>query len=241
MKILILYIFSPSNIYNKMIKIQQTYIHTYKNIDSYFVTFDENQSENVKIIGDIIYVKGTESYTNILYKTMMALDYLINKLKRKYDFIVRSNISTVINMHNLISYLETCPTKMLYTGGKLFTLRWKLTSQEIANDKQHLRNSFYGLKFIQGTSIILSYDVVKILLNHPITYDIVDDVKLSLLIREHLFGVYDNLTKVALAKRKSNGFNEETVFIRNKRKDRKLDVCAMYREIFMLKEHYDLE
>ena len=78
MKILILFIYNQDNVYNKMLEIQRKYVHNHINIESYFVTLDENLNCDIKLDNNIIYVKGKESFINILYKTIKALDYLIN-------------------------------------------------------------------------------------------------------------------------------------------------------------------
>lgn len=228
MKVLILTIFSDNDIYNEMLNIQRKYIHNDENIDAYFITFDENLEEDIKIIDDIIYVKGKESYINILYKTIKSLNYIINTLGQTYDYVVRANISTIINFENLFNYLTICPKTNLYTGGKLEILSWRLAPYEISESKQNQRNSFSGLKYIQGFGIILSYDIVEQILNDEksIEYDIVDDVKLGLIIRDKFKELYDNINKNSLTKMSCN-FNKESVFIRNKTGNRTNDISNM--------------
>lgn len=108
MKILLLILFSYSEIYNQMLEIQRNYIHTNDNIDAYFIVFNEEQSEEIQIIEDIISIKGKETYTNILYKTLKSLEYIFSNFLTKYDFVVRSNISTIINLNNLYKYFYLC-------------------------------------------------------------------------------------------------------------------------------------
>jgi hypothetical protein len=217
MKILILSIFSNNSIYNEMLNVQRKYVHNNTNIDVYFITFDENLEEDVKIIDDFIYVKGKESLINILYKTIKSLNYIINTLNRTYDYIIRTNISTIINFENLLNYLTDCPKINLYIGGKLEILRWSLAQNEISEYKQDQRNAFHELKFIQGIGIILSCDIVNKILSdaHSIEYDIVDDVKLGLIIRDKFPEVYNNIDNIPLA-RVSYNFSKESVFIRNR-------------------------
>lgn len=229
MKNLVLIITSNNDIYYKMQQVQKTYIHDNKHFDVYFVLFDEELSEDVKIIEDIIYIRGKETYINILYKTIKALSFIINTLKIEYDFVIRSNISTIINFDNLYKYLEISKKTKLYTGGTLETLEWSLQTYEICEEKQEYRNSFFGLKYIQGTSIILSYDVIKTILSYEklIKYDVVDDVKLGLLIRCFCPDIYENIDKILLPKLTYNNFTEDSVFIRNKTKNRILDIYNM--------------
>jgi hypothetical protein len=239
MKILLLTIFSHNYVFNEMLKIQRKYIHHNKNIDVYFVTFDEEMTEDIKINNDIIYVKGKESNITILYKTIKSLDHIINTLGEKYDYIVRSNISTIINLNNLYSYLSTSPKTNLYTGGKLEIIHWELSPNEISEYKQDQRNKFFGLKFIQGIGIILSYDIVKQILNdaNSIEYDIVDDVKLGLIIRDKFPEIYNNISNTSLANVSYYHITKESIFIRNKNNynnDRLNDINNMLNIVYKL-------
>jgi hypothetical protein len=227
MKILLLFIYSKSVIFDKMLEIQRKYIHNNENIDAYFVTFDEEQSEEIRVVDDIIYVKGKESHINILYKTMKAFDFIINTQKQIYDYVVRSNMSTIINFKNLYTYLDRSPKTMFYSGGFILTLLWPLAPYEICQDRQNDRYSYYGLKFVQGTSIILSKDVINTILNHDIEYDIVDDVKIAILVKEILFEAYQNFESIELAKSSYSNFTEDNVFIRNVNDNREADICNM--------------
>ncbi len=240
MKVLLLIIFSESDIYNNMLNIQKKYIHDNENIDVFFVTLSEKYVENIVIIEDVIYVKGIESYTNILYKSIEALDYLRKVTSIKYDYVVRSNISTIIMLNNLYNFLLNCERHNIYTGGVVETLTWQLQSFEVSEEKQMCRNDYYGLKYIQGIGIIMSYDVVESILNmkHIICYNIVDDVKLGIIIREHFPNIYRSivLNTISIAKTSYNHFELEAIFIRNKMQERKLDVHNMMLHISKIKE-----
>ena len=229
MKILLLVIFSNSDIYNKMLEIQREYIHTNNQIDSYFITFNENQTEEIIVDKDIVYVKGRETYTNILYKTIQSLDYLLHTINIQYDYIVRSNISTIIHLNNLLQYISLLPKLDVYTGGTLETHRWLLQTYEISENKQCDRNKYYGLQYFQGTSIIMSSDVIhKIILNKEhIEYDIVDDVKLGLLIKEYFPEIYERIGQIPVAKVTYGHYEKDSVFIRNRSVDRLWDVHVM--------------
>jgi hypothetical protein len=230
MNILILIIYSNSEIYNQMLEIQRLYINkNNNNIETYFITYDEQQLEDVKISNDIIYVKGKETYINILHKTIQSIDFLYNKLNKKYDFVVRTNMSTIINLDNLYNYIGMLPKNNVYTGGKIETLTWQLAPYAISAEKQSNRNDFYGLKYIQGDSIIISSDIIQNLLSikDSIEYDIVDDVKLGLLIRENFSDVYNNIHNICLPKLSHNCFTDDSIFLYNKTNNRLLDVNNM--------------
>ncbi|MFY7728211.1 MAG: glycosyltransferase [Flavobacterium sp.] len=230
MKILLLVIFSHSDIYNQMLTIQKEIVNSNSDIDTYFVTFNNDQDDDIVINDNIMYVKGSESYTNILYKTIKGLDYIIHTKSQQYDYIVRSNISTILHLSNLCAYLDSLPRNEVYTGCTLETLRWMLAPYEILETKQHRRNDYYGVQYIQGTCIILSRDVVQYLLSiqSTIEYDIVDDVKIGLIIRDHLPVVYNAMKKLPLAKVTYNNMYEpNTVCIRNRSSNRLSDVHRM--------------
>lgn len=242
MKVLVLSLFSKTNIYEEMQIIQKQYIHTIPDIDAYFITFKEDMSENehVQLIDDTIYIKGKESYTNILYKTIISLHYLINALGKRYDYVIRTNISTVIHYNNLIQYLTTLPLTNVYIGGKVEELKWLLQPYEISENKQEQRNSYYGLKYIQGNGIILSFDVVTKLLEYSsfFEYDIVDDVKLGIIIRDYLPNVYENINKLALGNVSYNALSiydhKDAVFFRNRTSNRMLDIHTIRNIVYQL-------
>jgi mannosyltransferase OCH1-like enzyme len=228
MKILLLLIFSHNIIYDEMLEIQKLYIHNNKNIDVYFITLNETQSEEVILNNNIISINGKESYTNILFKTLKSLKF-INNLNSQYDFVVRSNVSTIINLNNLYEYLKQLPKINVYTGAKVETLQWLLQPHEICDTKRD-QSAYFGLKYIQGIGIILSYDIVQSILSfeHTIEYDIVDDVKLGLIIRDFFPEAYKNIDKLELPSLSYNYFKPESVFIRNKNVNRIDDIYNMY-------------
>jgi hypothetical protein len=152
-----------------------------------------------------------------------------------YDFIIRTNISTIIIYDNLITYLNSLPKKNIYIGAGLLTLNWfdiKFGINETTREKYGL----FGLKFVSGTSIILSYDVAQYILDnsHLIDYNIIDDVSFGLFIRDYKPDIYENLTKNNCCKIFHNCFNKNAVFIRNRilntseeNKDRNLEIENM--------------
>ena len=120
MKILILIIHSKRALYDNMLYVQQSYLLNNDIYDVFYVNMKEKQEEPITIKNNVITVRGVESLTNILYKTVKALDYIMNSLKRTYDYVVRGNISTLINRENLHTYLQNSPInefgKLLHQG-----------------------------------------------------------------------------------------------------------------------------
>ena len=106
---------------------------------------------------------------------MLAFKYLNNF---DYDYLIRSNISTIIEFNRLISYLEKNPIDY-YGAGKLVNLQW--TGGGIFD------STWYGTLFASGTSIIFTKKAVDEIVNNMnlVRMDIIDDVSLGIYVREH--------------------------------------------------------
>lgn len=217
MNILILTIYNDTLEYNQM-RQSQIKINIADNIDHFFITFNENITEDIAINHDnkIIYIKGKEHILNITHKTIKTLQYFLLNSEKHYDYIIRTNISTIINYSNLQIYLSNLPKNNVYIGGTLETLNWIDIKSGINIDSIKQFN-LIGLKYIQGTSIILSNDVAKYIINNEniINHSIVDDVTIGLFIRENLHDIYSNLDSMLCAKVSYNNFDKDSVFIRN--------------------------
>lgn len=198
MNILILCIFNETYRNNKLQNIQRILLETQRqkitnkfSIDYYFITYDESITEEFKLIGDTLFIKGNESLLNIVDKTIKSLRYFTND--KEYDFIVRTNISTAYNYNLLYNHLNELPKNNLYNGGLLFKLGW--IDEPCGITKYNIEKySLDGLYYFQGTCIILSPDVVKFILdNHNnLIHEVVDDVSICLFIKNYLPNVYLN-------------------------------------------------
>jgi hypothetical protein len=69
--------------------------------------------QSVTIEDDMIYMPGEESLRNLSYKFITSLENLSFK---KYDFILRTNISSFYVFHNLLPVLESLPKERLLAG-----------------------------------------------------------------------------------------------------------------------------
>lgn len=110
---------------------------------------------------DFIYVKGHESINpGMILKTCKAIEF-INQIY-DYDFIIRTNLSTVFHMPNLMEYLTIIPN-INACGG------------------------FNYRSFITGTGIILSRDVGNQIVDNFLKYDITkynEDILISALLNK---------------------------------------------------------
>ena len=168
--------------YLSMKNILKNFYSKFKNNDVYyyFTQFREVQTESIELIENDIYVKGNESYMNILDKTIKSFE-LMNKLHIDYDFLIRANISTIIDINNLLKFLNSIPKNNIYCGGCKLNLQWLDPNYGIVDD------TLFGLNYIQGTSIILSKNIVESICNNKdkLNYKIIDDVSIGLFIKKY--------------------------------------------------------
>lgn len=231
MKLLILSIYNDTGIYNEMLKIQRRYNKLFENnkdINYYFIQFRKEQNNDVEIENDFIYVKGQEHILNIMEKTIKALDYLINTLNNKYDYIIRTNMSTIINIKNLLQFLSIQENKSMYCGGDILCLMWIDNNYGITR-RNKIKFKLTNLNYIRGNAIIFSYDIIHFIINNKnkINYEVVDDVSFGLFIRNNMPEIYNKIDKKNNANTVHNTFCKNAVFIRNKNYNRNLDLFNM--------------
>ena len=190
MKILILSIYSETPLYNKMLQLQRKYIHSNPDITTYFIQF-RSQSNPVEIVDDFIYINGKEERLKITEKTLLSLKYILKDLNQHYDFILRTNISTLTNFKQLIPFINSLPKTNIYCTGNLLNLRWLDHTSGIFDTK------LFGTMYAAGTSIILSYDVAINMVENinKFRHDIIDDVSIGVYMKKYLPIVINNLIK----------------------------------------------
>ena len=162
--------------YLKMIELQKEYMKSYKsnnnNITFYFYCYKEDLQEEYVIEDDMIYIKGAETYVpGILEKTIKVFEITKNM---EYDFLLRSNISTVIDYSKLDNILYKIPDDVIYAGGFCCLHKWIDNPSGI--------HKIYNIRFILGTSIILRREGVHKLINNKnvLSKTIIDDFALGL-------------------------------------------------------------
>jgi len=189
---------------------------------------DRLQMEDVLITDDIISIKGEETLFNILYKTVKSFELLFSN---SYDFFVRSNISTIIDINQLVCSLGKLPKTNYYGGANIINLQW--CGSGIVD------NTYFGLNFTTGIGIILSNDVVKhfIINKNKLDYSIVDDVSISIYLHKNIPECIDNFIKYRhlmhnhytnISDLNTYTFNKNIIFYRNKTiDDRTSDILLM--------------
>lgn len=189
-KNIILLIYKSDVIYDKMLELQRRYINSNPAFKAYFILLDPAQKENIKIINDMIYVRGEESLLNIMFKTLESFRLLIDS-NINFNFIIRTNMSTIINLFALDNFLKSIPQKNIYCGGHILNLQWLDPINGIIDQK------YFGLNYVQGTSIILSKDMVEFCLKHQDLFnlEVIDDVSFGIFFQKYKPQIYNNITQ----------------------------------------------
>lgn len=225
MKFLVIIIYNSKVQYEReMYNLHTKYLKK-KNIMHYFVTWNQTQDNDIVVDDNIIKLKGNESFVpGIMLKTMMALKYLTVDLRLEYDYLLRTNISTVINYDNLANYLDNNvqPEHDFFTFFKN-VIKW--TDPDAGITDVH-----YGTQYAQGTNIFLKrYIVDKLLVDdNLIDYNIIDDVSLGYTMSK--LGVTLHDFGKQLYSTNERYPNSNSIFFRNKRDhNRYEDVNAIKR------------
>jgi len=184
MRFINLVLFSDSigdDCYDEMKILTSQYYKTFgDNVKTFYVKYDVNV-ENVKMENDFLIFKGTETLIpGLTNKTIDAFGYIIDsKILESCDYVVRTNISTIINFDNLKKELEANPIAY-YGGGNIMELNWLGGG---IND-----SSYFGTKFVQGTSIILSKKAVEFMYENRDKFqsNIIDDVSMAIFVKDHM-------------------------------------------------------
>jgi len=214
--------------YDEMYTLLSNYYKVFNNTKTVFITLRE-QEEDYKLIEDILYMKGTESYMpGILYKTIKSFEYYKEYIS-ECEYVIRSNVSTIIDFNKLEKYLHNNPVNY-YGGAKTFDLQW--LGGGIEDDH------WFGTIFVSGTSIILTNKAIELLLEkkEKIQMNIIDDVSFGIFFRElnikcdyldtNTFSevplLLNNMITIDLLN------NENIIFYRNKKMEhRHIDVIQM--------------
>lgn len=168
MKILNLVLYSDNcEYYAKMYEALSGYYKGFSNVTTYFYKYNNNISNNIEIDGDVINIKGIETYIpGILNKTIETLLLFKNNGEyEKYDYIVRSNISSIVNFSLLSKQLELSPIE--YYG---------------STNIGHFTLDNINVPFASGTNIILSKKGYLTLVNNINLLDraFIDDISIAI-------------------------------------------------------------
>lgn len=161
MRVLLLVISSDTfPVYKHHREVWRTYSKSHPDIDCYFL-----ESRPLVFLptltSDTLTLRGIERYGTILGKTLEGLEYFLTR--RLYDYVVRTNLSSVWDFKELLRYLQTLPRDRVYAG-------------------QTGVNPDTGLEFASGSGIVMSADVARTLLANQriaLTLPAFDDVAIA--------------------------------------------------------------
>lgn len=165
MKVLILIISSDTDpVYAEHKKVWSSYMNSNPQIECYFIQYRDGPQA---IEGNIFWLNGVESFPAILTKTLDSLDYFLKK--DSYDFIIRTNMSSLWNFNALLKHLETLPREKVYNGIPMY---------------------HYPINFVSGCGFIITPDVANIIIYNRVIAEkikIMDDVDIGGLLQH--FGI----------------------------------------------------
>ena len=123
MKLIILILANDTDYYLQMQNLWKIYMNKHNNIKSYFIKYNNKIQTDVVLENDTIFIKGVETYIpGCLDKTIKSIEYII-KTNIEFDFIFRTNLSSVVNLNkffNLLNYDLDCAGVVGYINNDRF-------------------------------------------------------------------------------------------------------------------------
>ncbi len=156
---------TPS-VYEKNRDVWRRYMHSNPNIDCYFIQFRQDVFFPV-LTRDTLYLRGKETFKNITQKTILSIQYFLQKAK--YTHVVRTNLSSVWDFPELLRFLESKEKTGLYCG--------------IVCEFP----SVPSFPYVSGAGIIMSADVAERLVQHRATayaVNYLDDIDIACALRQ---------------------------------------------------------
>ena len=220
-----LVLYSDDKDYNQMKEITENYYKKFENVTTIYYKFDKGISNKYEMYGNVLKIKGTESYLpGILEKTVKAMEYVVDK-KYDCDYLVRSNISTIVDFGLLDKELSNKPIE--YGGGLINELKMIDKSGGIVDD------TYFGLKYASGTAIVFSKNTLEQMMaqRNKINYKLIDDVAIGLLMRDELKKLAEQVGSFLIVSENNMPDEKPYVFYRNRSSNRATDVKNMKRII----------
>lgn len=219
LRIVHLVLYSDEPHYQQMYQLTRKYYAQFNNIRTIYYKFSKTISTPFEFKDDILSIKGEETFIpGILDKTIQCFEWVEKNIKN-YDYVIRSNISTIINFEILVPLIQKEPIE--YGGGLL----WKHE---------------YPIEFISGTCIIFSNQVFNKLVQYKDNFDrtLIDDVSIGKFIKENIPEVFP---MVVLSEYfifvpdckgdenilKQHIHSKQYIFYRNRADDRNTDIQQM--------------
>lgn len=159
---IILVIASPKPYYNNCKIIMEKFMNSHPNFKTFFIYGKANKEKNIPSKNDLFFNCPESLRPGILMKSILAFQHILKNYD--FDYVIRTNISTFWNLNQLDKLLNKLPNKNCVAG------------------------QIQKKKFVTGTGIILSKNLVRYICNnkHKIRINRCDDVELSQFFSRHL-------------------------------------------------------
>lgn len=235
--ILHLVLYSPEPHYKKMYEQTRRYYHSLPNVKTLYYCYSPTLSDEHQLVDDILYIKGKETYLpGILLKTIRAFE--IGQTLGQFDYIIRSNSSTVVDIPKLLPLLQK--NKVQYGGSFIHNLQWIDPAGGIKDQ------SLWGTRYASGTCIVFDRQTLQTLLQHKdkLNQTVIDDVAIGLWVKTVLpslpmigfldyFKTVDSQATLDSLLKKDN----QTIFYRNRTSNRDQDAQQIERIVdWLIKE-----
>ena len=171
-------LFSRGAEYDEMQKITQEYYKRFNNVLTIYYLFSGEDGEPY-LDGDFLYLPGKESYLpGILDKTMATFSY-VWKNYPNYDYYIRTNASTIVDINMLIKHVNN---ESIEYGGGILHIRSGHYDPPCGIDDDR----YSGIAYVWGTAIFFSNHIFKKIVDHSCQIDrtVIDDVSIGKLAKE---------------------------------------------------------
>jgi len=116
----------------------RSFMNSRADVKTFFVRMNPDQTEPIRVVGDILFVKGVESFVpGVLEKTLAAMEFCLANIS--FDYLVRTNLSSFWDLRLLSNLYETLPRTRCV----------------------HAIVGTHGVPFPSGAGIVCSNDVVQ--------------------------------------------------------------------------------
>ena len=228
-KIIHLVLYSKSPEYDEMLEITRDYYRQFPNVRTLYYCFspDIDTEYELNEIENMLYIRGTETILpGILDKTVKAFQIVYTHFPDT-DYILRTNISTIVNLFYLSSVLQQ--TGIQYGSSEIgkIQINYRDFRYGIRDDK------YTNLEYPSGTAIILHKTIVHKVLNniHLLDYDVIDDVSIGQCVRKNFPDIQLTNFIQYLIHVHPNNLNtinySQFLFYRNKNSSRSVDTQNM--------------
>jgi len=158
-KLIILIIASNGGCYTEFTEYWKQYMNKFPDVRCFFLYSDPNIEYDVIVEDEKIIHKFQEWYEpGILYKTIAGM-FVVERLF-KYDYILRTNLSSFIHIPRILAFLENKP-KQNYAAAKQSVYR-------------------EGIGFLSGAGFILSNDIIKEILDQVFNKNCTENFEINM-------------------------------------------------------------